>query len=346
MDILQFLPKGPFDELRDQYLNWLDAALIDHTASSRASLLDFYAGLIRQWGVGLRAETPSPSSDGFQPLISLISHVEFLLLSLMELPLIASDLKLKGANPVAMSVLDVYTNLAELYSHAANNGNIRLTVPLAPTVYTLAFTSNLAQISRLCGVLATYKTSFESSLTSKILQSPVKSVGAFYSADMVGLFNGYVMDLCNLIWRNRALNSEDQNALGCLIPKATKDGFDDYIKDSNEIQKRHKGGRFFEGPAFSHALGLMFSLSHHVALASHSAACFAEFEDQNITAESQPRLRKPVTQKNLTVLEKEGGVQLAWPEYRLKMLDWFDELGSDGIGRLMRSTMKALRKDT
>jgi centromere protein I len=343
LDILQFLPKGPFDELRNHYLNQLDAALIDHTASSRASLLGFYARLIRQWGIDLRAETPSLSANGFQPLISLITHVELLLLSLMELPLTVSDLKVKGTSPVVMSILDMYTNLAELYSHAASNGNIRLTVPLAPAVYTLALTSNLAQMSRLCNVLATYKTSFESSLTSKTLQSPVKSVGGFYSADMVGLFNGYVMDLCNLIWRNRALNSDDQNALGCLVPKATKDALDDYTKDSNEILKRRKGR--LDGPSFSHALGLMFSLSHHVALASHSAACFAEFEDQNITFGSRPRLRKPVTQKNLTALEKEGGVSLAWPEYRLKMLDWFEDLGSEGIGRLMRSTMKALRKE-
>ncbi|KAH8695101.1 Mis6 domain protein [Talaromyces proteolyticus] len=343
LNILQFLPKGPFDELKRDYLGWLDTALIDHTASSRTSLLDFYANLIRKWGIDLRAESPPSSADGFQPLIALITHAEFLLLSLMELPPSPIDHNVKGKNPVVTSILDIYANLAELYSYAAANGNIRLTVPLAPAVYILALTSNLGQISRICSILATYKNSFEASLTSKTLQSPVKSVGGFYAPEMVGLFNGYVMDLCNLIWRNRALNNEDQNSLGCLIPKVAKDALDEYINDSNEILKRRRGR--LEGPAFNHSLGLMFSLSHHVALASHSAACFAAFEDQDITRESQLRLRKPVTQKNLTAHEKDGGAKLSWQEYRVRMLDWFEELGSEGIGRLMRSTMKALRKE-
>jgi centromere protein I len=175
------------------------------------------------------------------------------------------------------------------------------------------------------------------------LQSPDKIAGGFYAPDMVGLYNGYIMDLCNLVWRNRALNSEDQNAHGCLVPAVTKNSFVEYINDSNEILK-HRRARS-EGPAFNHSLGLMFSLSHHVALANHSAACFAALEEQAGQTGDQPNLRRPVTQKALEALEKEGGVKLTWQEYRLKMLDWFDELGSDGIGQLMRSTMKALRKD-
>jgi centromere protein I len=65
---------------------------------------------------------------------------------------------------------------------------------------------------------------------------------------------------------------------------------------------------------------------------------------QTDEGEETVRLRKPVTQKNLTALDKDGGVKINWQDYRLKMLDWFDENGSEGIGKLMRSTMKALRK--
>lgn len=341
--LLQFLPRSQYEKLREDYLEPLENAILDHTASSRSTLLNLYARLIRQWGTSLRAEGPSFSPDGFTPLISLITHAEYLSLSLMEFPISAGD---EASKPIATTVIEFYTTLAELYSHAANNGNIRLTVPLAPTVYILTFTSNLAQISLLCSVLATYKSSFEASLVSTTLQSPVKSVGGFYATEMVGLFNGYIMDLCNLIWRNRALNSEDPNALGCRIPAPTKTALNEYVNDSNETLKLRRK-RSDGGPAFHYSLQAMLSLSHHPALADHSAACFATFEEMNIQTdegEETARLRKPVTQKNLTALDKDGGVKINWQDYRLKMLDWFDENGSEGIGRLMRSTMKALRK--
>ncbi|RAO65008.1 uncharacterized protein BHQ10_001020 [Talaromyces amestolkiae] len=344
LNILKFIPRGSYDDLRDHYLERLDTTILDHTASSRTDLLDFYANLIRKWGISLRSETFSVTSGRFKPLVSLITHVELLLLSLMEIPFTADAKDTGDFIPVTTSILDLYSDLAELYSHASSNGNIRLTVPLAPAIYSLTFTSNLAQISRLSNILSIYKNSFETSLTSQTLQSPDKSAGGFYAPEMVGLYNGYIMDLCNLIWRNRALNSEDQNAHGCLVPKATKESFVEYINDSNEISKHRRAARS-EGPAFNHSLGLMFSLSYHVALASHSAACFSALEEQAGLTGDRPTLQRPVTQKALEALEKEGGIKLSWSEYRLKMLDWFDDLGSDGIGQLMRSTMKALRKD-
>ncbi|KAL1970294.1 hypothetical protein VTN77DRAFT_5454 [Rasamsonia byssochlamydoides] len=342
LSLLEFLPKGPYDDLRREFLEPLENAILDHTPSSRTALLDFYSSLIRQWGVSLRTEESAPAAAGFTPLISLITHAELLSLSVLEIPFTADDRDAKPSKPISTSILQLYTALAELYSHAAENGNIRLTIPLAPTVYSLAFTSSLAQISILCAVLASYKSSFEASLTSQTLQSP-RPGGALYPTQMVGKFNGYIMDLCNLLWRNRGLNSEDPNALGCMIPAPTISALTEYINDSNETMRRRKRP---EGPAFHYTLQTMFSLSHHIALADHSAACFADFEDKHLTEEGQARMKRPVTQKALTALEKEGGVKVSWQEYRLKMLDWFDDRGSQGISKLMRSTMKALRKET
>lgn len=336
------MPKGPYEDLRREFLEPLENAILDHTPSSRTALLDFYFSLIRQWGVSLRTEESVPGAAGFTPLISLITHAELLCLSVLEIPFTTDGRDTKPPKPISTSILQLYTGLADLYSHAADNGNIRLTIPLAPTVYNLAFTPSLAQISLLCAVLATYKSSFEASLASQTLQSP-KPGAALYPTQMVGQFNGYIMDLCNLVWRNRGLNSEDPNALGCLLPAPTIAALTEYINDSNETMRRRKRP---EGPAFHYTLPTMFSLSHHVALADHSAACFADFEDQQVTKEDQARLRRPVTQKALTALEKEGGVKVSWQEYRLKMLDWFDDRGSLGIGKLMRGTMKALRKET
>lgn len=347
LNILKFLPRDSHNGLRSLFLDRLDSILLNYTASAATDLLDFYSDLIRQWGLSLRANTKTSfATGGFRPLISLVSHTELLLLSLMEVNSTSQINTTNTDKPITMSVLEFYSSLADLYSHASTNANIRLTVPLAPAIYSLALSSNLAQISQLSNVLAIYKTSFETSLTSQSLQSPDRTARGFYGAETVGLFNGYIMDMCNLVWRNRALNSDDQNAHGCLISDTTKNALVNYINDSNEIMKHRRG--HLEGPAFNYSLGQMFSLSHHVALASHSAACFATFEERNYTSrlhQNIQMLRTPVTQKTLTSLEQEGGMKMTWQEYRVRMLDWFDALGSDGIGNLMRRTMKILRNE-
>src|SRR5699024_4575334 len=147
-------------------------------------------------------------------------------------------------------------------------------------------------------------------------------------------------DICNLVWRNRALNTEDPNALGCLIPASTAKAVSEYIRDLNDISRERR-----RESAIQYMLPSIFSLSYHAALCNLSAAFFADVEEENNITEDQARLTRPVTHKALVSLEKEGGVKMSWQEYRVRMLDWLDATGSRGTGDLMRSTMKALRKD-
>ena len=135
------------------------------------------------------------------------------------------------------------------------------------------------------------------------------------------------------------MNTDDPNAVGCLMPSSIVAVLTEYTSDVNETTRNRK-----RSDGFHYNFPAIFSLSQHIALCSGSAACFAEIEDK-LADEGQARLGKPVTQKGLAALEKEGGVKFTWQEYRLKMLDWMDERGSQGIGKLMRSTMKALRRE-
>jgi len=318
----------------------LEAAVLDDTLASRVAILEFYSSLVRQWGIRLRTE-PSTSAES-KPLSRLVSHAELLALSILEIspPTNAFDDSTQS-KPATLSVLDFYSTLGELFSYASLNGNIRLTIPLSPTVYTLVFTPMSSIISIISSVLANYKSAFEASLTSEVLQSQTPNGSEnLYPTQLVGQFNGYVMDICNLLWRNRGLNTEDPNALGCLIPASTVTLLTQYIRESNEVARERK-----RDSAFHYTLSSIFSLSHHAAMCNISAACFAEIEDENGVGEDKPRLKKPVTQKALSALEKGGGVKVSWQEYRLRMLDWLDAAGNRGIGDLMRSTMKALRKE-
>ncbi|KAB8269879.1 Mis6 domain protein [Aspergillus minisclerotigenes] len=338
--LLEYLDIEDYDSIQHDFLMPLEYAVLTDKLFPRSSLLDFYASIIRQWGVRLR--TQSFTLEESKPLARLISHAELLALSILECPAAAQQAptdNVESPKPAALSVTEFYCVLAELFSHSNLNGNIRIAIPLAPTVYTLIFTPINSIISIMGSVLASYKSAFEASLTSQVLQTP-GSAESLYPTQLVGQFNGYIMDICNLIWRNRGLNGEDPNALGCLIPAPTIAALAQYVRDATDSTRERK-----REAAFTYNLSSIFSLSHNVALCNMSAACFADIEEESDLSENQPRLKRPVTQKALSALEKEGGIKVAWQEYRVRMLDWLEATGSIGIGSLMRSTMKALRKE-
>lgn len=335
-ELLEYLPVENYDALRNDIFAPLEAAILEDTASSKAILLDLYSALVRQWGVKVR--TKPFSMERSEPLSRLISHAELLAASILESPP-EQPSTAENYKPSTLSVLEFYFTLADLFAYAHSNGRIRITVPLAPTIYSLVFTPVSSVISNMNSVLSGYKAAFEESMNSETLQAQT-SGDPLYPQQLVGQFNGYIMDICNLVWRNRALNSEDPNAVGCLIPPATITAITQYIREINEKSRRKN-----RESAFSYTTASAFSLSHHAALSNLSAACFADLERENDIGEDKPKLRKPVTQKALSALEKEGGFHTTWQDYRVRMLDWMDATGGNGIANLMRTTMKALRKE-
>src|ERR1700722_14423737 len=149
LDLLEYLPLESFDQIRKDFLGPLENAVLDHSSTSRVAIIDFYSSLIRQWGTVIRTQI-SVDPEGCAPLIALITHAELLALSTLEFPVTTLDGNSKQPKPINLSILQLYSTLADLFSHAAGNGNIRLAVPLAPTIYTLAFTPTIAHISLLC----------------------------------------------------------------------------------------------------------------------------------------------------------------------------------------------------
>lgn len=336
--LLQYLPIEPFEYLKTSILSPLESTLLDEALDSRTSLLDFYTALIVEWGVKLRIDTSATEESA--PLTDAIRHAELLASSIQELaPTSEAEQKQNYASPGYLPVLRFYKSMADLFSHASTNSRIRITVPTAPTVYTIAFTPSISIISSLNAILAGYKSSFEASLTSQTLNQSNHPTQP-YDANLVGQFNGYVMDMCNLLWRNRALNDKDPNALGCLVPAESTTIFTDYVRKVNEASRHYD-----RETALHVTLASIFSLSHHAAFCNLSAACFADLEEEQQIPDHRPKLRKPVTQKALQALEKDGGAKISWQEYRVYMLDWLEGVGSRGTADLMRSTMKALRKE-
>lgn len=334
--LLQYLPIEPFDDLQTEFFSPIESATIDGSPNSFVEILSFYSALISEWGVRLRVE-PSVSEESL-PLSHLIRHAELLASTIHELEYPEEDSPAKH-EPAEISVLGFYQSLARLFSQAPEDAHIRLSVPPAPLIYSLSLTPTVSIISILSSVLTAYKLGFEASLTSRFIKPPNPSE-PLYDAASVGNFNGYVMDTCNMLWRNRGLNAEDPNARACLVPNNTISALTTYVRDVNEAARHYD-----RESAFNCTLANLFSLSHNAAYSNLSAACFRDLEDDRQIADNKPRLRKPVTPKALQALEKEGGAKVTWQEYRVHMLDWLDAMGSRGTSDLMRSTMKALRKE-
>ncbi|KAJ6024257.1 Centromere protein Cenp-I [Penicillium herquei] len=337
LGLLRFLPVEPWESLHARIFSPLESRVLDGSLGSRTDLLDFYSALIGEWGVKLRTQSSVPEESA--SLTALIRHAELLAFSIQEFIPMPDDSP-PVFKPGSLSVLRLYKCLATLFSHASENPQIRISVPSAPLVYAIAFTPTISTVSTLGSVLAGYKAALEASLSSQTLKD-IHAPESVYSANVVGEFNGYVMDMCNLVWRNRALNTDDPNARACLLSTSNISTLTKYVRDVNEAARHYD-----RESAFHCTLPNIFSLSHHAAYCNLSAACFAELEGgQQIAGEQRAKLRKPVTPKSLQALEKEGGFKITWQEYRIHMLEWLDEIGSRGTSELMRSTMKALKKD-
>lgn len=201
-------------------------------------------------------------------------------------------------------------------------------------------------LSRLSSILATQKTSLET--------IPPASLPA------VTNLNGFLMDMCNLLFRSRAFNRTDSNALGCLLPASTARHLESYLVALSP----------------TYHLSDLFSISYNPSLAALSASAFRELEEAEIAGSCTKRRRPrssssdddqqqrdeveydeseesnsiirhppgPVSQRTLAMLAENGMTVMRWKEYRLGMTEWLAERGVEGPAELIGCTMKGLKR--
>ena len=298
-------------------------AILDDTPTSQIDLLAFYTSIIRNWTSSLLSSTPPAFTAA--TINALTTHVNVLALTILQTGHLQSTI-------THHSVLYFYEAMASLLSQPSLQTHVRITTPPSALVYTLHFAPSLSTFSRLCAILALYKRAFETAMSKPVPARPDPSQGAAlesYPKEYVNHFNGFLMDICNCLWRSRAFNTTDTNALGCLLPPPLLPKFTSYVSSLDT----------------GLTLPSLFTLSYSPVLCNLSISYLRELEDKaDEEAEGGIKIRHagPVTQKSLVTLGKEGGLQLSWADYRLGVLTYLERRGAKGVGELMYNTMKHL----
>jgi len=246
---------------------------------------------------------------------ALIHHANNLALTIVQDNLTVND---------SSVVLDFYESTASLISQPSLKSTIRIIIPPTELIYTLQFTDSLCTISRLCAILALYKKAFEIAMGPKPSTASVLDQRS-YSKEYVNHFNGFLMDICNCLWRSRAFNTSDPNALGCLVSPDVSSALSKYVS----------------GLDTSLLLPTLFSFSYSPVFCLLAITYIRVLEDKS---EDEIALRHagPVTQNSLKQLEKDGGLKLPFADYRLGILQYMENQGVEGVGELMYNTMKHL----
>lgn len=313
-----------FAELHEHIFKPLEAAVQGFAPTSQLGLLKMYTHLLRHWAAILQSDDGVPEMAS-STVSELIRHVNTLALTVLQTtPSVTTD----------SLILDFYEQAARLVTDGRLKRYIRIELPPSPLIYTFLFNNCLATVSRMCYILAVYKKGIETAVATRP-RAP-NSDGAHridshtYDRSFVDVFNGYIMDMCNCFWRNRAFNETDTNARACTVSAATINALATYALSVDRALP----------------LNSYFSLSHSPVLCYQSIERVRDLEDDAMEHDESIRVRHggPVTQSSLTRLANAGGMRLSWQDYRIEVLKNLADSGFPGVAELLKNAMTVLKK--
>ncbi|KIV98314.1 uncharacterized protein PV09_09840, partial [Verruconis gallopava] len=315
LSMLSYLPLQSFPEPCKSILSVLQQDVLTSAEVPLEALLGFYTSLAQHW------MSPKFSAHGGNTPRGLMNSSA--VCNLIEHVSVLAESALAAALPAEAAIVSFYESIADLVTMQISEQK-QILPPILPSkslIYLLLSRSSLSQFSRLCDLLVTYKRCFEKQEVE---------VTRTYQPDATELLNGYFMDICNMLWRSRALNTSDANAKGLLCPDSVISSLQYYIPNVER----------------DYSLHIIFDLSHNALIALMSQAAFLLLENGSQAGTTKERRLHagPVTQRSLVVLEKEGGLALSWKKYRLEVLEWLKRHGINGMTQFLFATMKDLTK--
>ncbi|KTW28551.1 hypothetical protein T552_01811 [Pneumocystis carinii B80] len=280
-------------------------------------LLNFFSQLTRQWVIKYirlinkngtywkLSSNDNILSDPFNSILFLLENIDHLCINILLL--YKSDMRIHN------SVLLFYELLLDLIVEEKLPNII---LPSSHIIYQCFFSGNGMSLSRICGLIVGYKAAFD--------QHEKNEVKSPYHRDIVDYFNSFVMDFCNCLWRNRAFNKQDKNALGCQLSEEVVMT----LKSIAEVQ-----GIFF---------GSIFSITHGTVFAHWSAETLKDLEDES------PNIIKrhvgPVSNTSLKRWAEEGGLNISLNDFRILVLNKINKKNYNGVYDFLYSSMASLKE--
>jgi centromere protein I len=314
-----------YPELHKTILLHLDRAVLASAHSPFETLCEFYANLSNRWMKLLVAEegkvSPDILSTHQQAVVELSSHISAVTLSALATTDSANTAILNLLESTAFSMRDAL---------AAGSRALPLIVPPPHTLYLLAMSSRLSDLDRICSLIAAYKQAYTSEV--RISRQSFQ--------EHIDRFNGYLMDICNLLWRSQALTSDENvldrsrgrprlkaTTLGCMCPAEVFSELQAYV---NTVEREYN-------------IGSVFGFSHNPSTSMLARSTMASLEAAEEIKVGHPLSEYhagPVTSNSLEVLRSQGGLEISWTQFRAAVLDSLEAKGAKGIKELMWATMK------
>ncbi|KAK9470114.1 Mis6-domain-containing protein [Dipodascopsis tothii] len=210
----------------------------------------------------------------------------------------------------AVYVLGLYRFLATARLHTTF---AMIHLPPPGVITSAIFSLDPVLLSLVCAVIARYKPIFTS--------HPASSRN-------VSVYNGYVMDTCNLLWRHRAFNSSDKGSTGYGIDAGLID----------RIRREITTG--YTDMSIMVNFNAMFGITEGALFAPIALETLRAIER---TAMGLERIHSgPITSTSLNENAKAGGVQLTFADFRLRLLEELKKHGYGGVCELLYASMTSL----
>jgi centromere protein I len=299
----------------------VEAKMLSGNKSPFSRMLGFHTQLLRRvllYGTDPDQHTDHLATNRYIQSIKLLEqHVFDLVLSMLSTPPISLSTRSAILSYLETLTMPFHSSAVESHPEFAK---IPIILPSPQIVYMLVFDGSSCELSRISNVLTAYKECLE--MRRRSANPPHQ--------DTIALYNGYLMDICNLLWRSRAFRKEDNHAMGCLFPEAISPYLQEYLEKVDR----------------EYGLTYSFGISHHPALSLLSITALRELERQAEVRGETLRTRHagPVTQRSLVKLDNDAGLQVSWRDYRVEVLEYLAGHALGGIRNLMISTMKDLSR--
>ena len=307
-----------YTELYEQVFQHVEAVLMPQGPETQLAIMDMYTAILMHWtSVAKSQESSGIPNHTSKSIVALARH--FGNVALLCLQTTSSSL-VEGA------ILDHYEQMLRLVMDPDFSNRLQIELPPPSLVYLLLLSNSIATMSRLCNVLATCKKIFESAMQAR---SQGKSP-ASYTKSYVSLYNGFLLDACNCLWRSKAFSDADASSHGCLVARPAISALTAYIPSVDR----------------SFALASLFSLSYSPILCLQSTQRLRKLEEDKLASGGSIETRHagPANQASLAKLGTSGGIQMSWQTYRIEVLNQLNEQGLPGISELLKNTMIVLKK--